>query len=281
MLPHVDVWGASISTYLATLVLALGAGTVVAVERGRRDGLAGRPLAIVAAAASLAGVAGSRVWSLVLERWVLLGEIDGDGLLAGSGFGLIGGLIAGAAAACGTARLVGLPLADMASALSPGVATGIAVGRLGCLLAGCCFGKPTLFPIALVFEDWDTTARPVGVPLHATQLYETAGAGMLAVGLWFAGRNHRLGLLLVGYGVLRSLVEPLRADYRGTVAGVPTTQAAAFCVILIGCLLWMMIASLRTREGAGAGPRTGSGPTSPGVAGPASPPQPTHGSGSS
>ena len=67
---------------------------------------------------------------------------------------------------------------DVTDVFAPGIALGHVVGRLGCLFAGCCFGKPTNVPWAITFTDPFARANvgtPLGVPLHPTQLYE-AGA---------------------------------------------------------------------------------------------------------
>ena len=73
-------------------------------------------------------------------------------------------------------------------------------GRLGCFAAGCCYGKPTDVPWAVVFTNPLAAANvgtPLGIPLHPTQLYE-AGAELLILilllvterrGKLFAGRT--------------------------------------------------------------------------------------------
>jgi len=59
------------------------------------------------------------------------------------------------------------PTADL---LAPAIALGHAVGRLGCLFAGCCYGKTCDLPWAITFSDPESLA-PLGIPLHPTQLY--------------------------------------------------------------------------------------------------------------
>ena len=55
------------------------------------------------------------------------------------------------------------------------------IGRFGCLLAGCCYGRPSDVPWAITFTDPVAAANvgtPLGIPLHPTQLYD-AGAELL------------------------------------------------------------------------------------------------------
>lgn len=240
MLPHVDIGSLRLPSYAVMLVLALAAGTVVAVERGRRDGVPSKDVVAIAVVACLAGLIGARMWSWIVELWPLTGELRVDGLTSTTGFSVFGGLVAGALATWAAARLRGLPFLSVADTFAPGVALAIGIGRIGCLLAGCCFGRPTLFPIALVFTDWDTAARPVGVPLHATQLYEMVGCVLLAVAVWRVphhSRGARLGALLTGYGVVRLACERLRADYRGLIVGVPTPTLVSLALVVVGALL--------------------------------------------
>src|SRR5262249_21384073 len=64
---------------------------------------------------------------------------------------------------------------------APGIALGHAIGRFGCLFAGCCYGKETSVPWAITFHDPFAAANvgtPLDRPLHPTQLYE-AGAELL------------------------------------------------------------------------------------------------------
>src|SRR3989337_1177907 len=58
----------------------------------------------------------------------------------------------------------GVDFAALADVYAPGLALGHAVGRLGCFSAGCCWGKPTEAPWAVIFTD-PYSARLVGVPL--------------------------------------------------------------------------------------------------------------------
>jgi phosphatidylglycerol:prolipoprotein diacylglycerol transferase len=47
-----------------------------------------------------------------------------------------------------------------------------AISRFGCLFVGCCFGKPTNLPWAIVYTNSDVVA-PLHVPLHPVQIYSS------------------------------------------------------------------------------------------------------------
>jgi phosphatidylglycerol:prolipoprotein diacylglycerol transferase len=106
-----------------------------------------------------------------------------------------------------------------------GVATGQIFGRIGCFLAGCCWGKECYpgFPLAVIFsrpEAADQVGTPLNVPLHPTQLYEAIPMIGVVLILMYS-YNHRkftgqqLCVYLLLYSVLRFTVEIFRGDPRG------------------------------------------------------------------
>ena len=77
-----------------------------------------------------------------------------------------------------------MPFWTTCDVFAPGIALGHVTGRLGCFAAGCCYGKPTDVPWAVIFTNPLAAANvgtPLGIPLHPTQLYE-AGAELLILG---------------------------------------------------------------------------------------------------
>ncbi len=90
-------------------------------------------------------------------------------------------------------------------------------GRLGCFLAGCCHGRPTDVPWAVVFTDPAAMVprRLLGVPLHPTQLYEAAAEGLIALALYplLAKKPGTVtAAYFMAYGVLRFILEYYRGD---------------------------------------------------------------------
>jgi phosphatidylglycerol:prolipoprotein diacylglycerol transferase len=94
-------------------------------------------------------------------------------------------------------------------------------GRLGCFLAGCCHGRPTDVPWAVVFRDPRSMVPPewLGVPLHPAQLYEAFGNACIAAvlyGLLLRTETKKPGLVaaayFAAYGVERFFLEFYRGD---------------------------------------------------------------------
>ena len=117
------------------------------------------------------------------------------------------------------------------------VAAAVAIGRLGCFYAGCCYGQPTDLPWGVVFDSVDSQPR------HPTQLYE-AMFHLSCVGffLWCAHKNwftgQRIKLYLILYASFRFVTEWLRPE--ATIyGGLTGYQMSSLCLIaLFGWLWW-------------------------------------------
>jgi phosphatidylglycerol:prolipoprotein diacylglycerol transferase len=78
-----------------------------------------------------------------------------------------------------------LPFIKLADVGAPVLAIGAAFGRVGCFLAGCCYGQPTSCPLGVCFISRTVPAALRDLPLHPTQLYESAGLLLIfALLLW-------------------------------------------------------------------------------------------------
>lgn len=172
------------------------------------------------------------------------------------GLAYYGGLVGGTAAALWVLRRDGLPLLKVVDVTAMGVAMGLFFGRIGCFLAGCCYGVITDHPFGAVFPAWSAAsegqfregllshpAMP-SHPVHPTQLYEALGCLFISVALsQWAPRRQRFdgqtGLLfLLAYGALRFALEYLRADDRGLYGGLSTSQWISVAIAVAVFVLW-------------------------------------------
>ena len=116
-------------------------------------------------------------------------------------------------------RLKKLPLWQTADIIAPGIALGHAVGRVGCLFAGCCHGKTCDLPWAVQFSHPESLA-PLGVLLHPTQIYSVlSNLGIFCVLIWLFKRKKFHGMVFLVYvmlySFLRAIIEFFRGDFRG------------------------------------------------------------------
>lgn len=105
---------------------------------------------------------------------------------------------------------------------APIIAFSYALGRVGCFLAGCCYGLACQLPWAVTFPRG--SEGPAGIGVHPTQLYATMWEGIVVVVLlWLQKSKSRLlskvgdlfWIWLMLHGLGRIFMEMFRADYRG------------------------------------------------------------------
>ncbi len=180
-------------------------------------------------------------WSGDVAFWILIGVLGGGRLayvllnwnqyadqplsalkIWEGGLVMYGGLILALVLGGWKAKKLGMPIWQSADfGLTAGF-LGQAIGRVGCLLVGDDFGKPTDVPWAITFPDplRAGSAFPpelAGIPVHPTQPYMTLKAlGLMLLGLWLLKRKRFHGqvacVLLMGYAVLRFVIEFYRGD---------------------------------------------------------------------
>ena len=153
-----------------------------------------------------------------------------------------GGFLGASAAAYVILRRDRFPFWKAADLTACTIPLGLAFGRMGCLLAGCCFGAISDAPWALSFpprspaseaqakEHLLASARLWSEPVHPTQVYESAASLLIAAVCLYgvAPRKRYDGQVFVAflalYAAARFVIEILRRDDRGGVLGLSTSQ---------------------------------------------------------
>ncbi len=176
------------------------------------------------------------------------------------GLAYYGGLIAASAFGIHFLRKERFPVlkgVDIAGMVIP---IGLFFGRLGCFLGGCCFGQPWDGPFAVSFPPGSPasdaqaelhllpTAHMHSLPVHPTQLYESLGCLVIAaVAMWGVAPRKRFDgqvmlFFLVSYSVLRYAIETVRADDRGGMFGLSTSQLLGVVIVAVCAGLWPWLA---------------------------------------
>jgi phosphatidylglycerol:prolipoprotein diacylglycerol transferase len=151
-----------------------------------------------------------------------------------------GGLLGALAVAAWYLRKTRLPALVVADAFAPAIALGHAIGRIGCFAAGCCWGTECHLPWAVTFTSMAASQLvgvPLGLPLHPTQLYESAAEfAIFGILYWRFGRPHGRGdiisLYLMLYGAARFLVEFFRYHEQGNLWGTPLDASQWISLVL-------------------------------------------------
>ena len=126
----------------------------------------------------------------------------------------------------------------------PGLALGQAIGRVGCLLAGCCYGMHYDGACAITFPPG--SSAPTGVPLFPVQpVSAIANLLLMVVLLLYLRRNKVYGrvtaLWLMLYSLGRGLIEIVRDDPRGNVGIFSTSQFISLIMFILGVALYVYL----------------------------------------
>ena len=168
-----------------------------------------------------------------------------------AGFVYLGGMIGSGLCGFFYCKVKGYAFFEKADFFAAGLAIGHAVGRLGCLGAGCCHGFPTTLPWGVRFTDPAAVVFPrewLGIPLHPTQLYEVAGEVTIFLLLVYYFQRRRIaktlapGLVsmayLVMYGVMRFTVDFWRGDDPTARIGPLTTSQGISLILIVAAALY-------------------------------------------
>lgn len=180
------------------------------------------------------------------------------------GLSLLGGLAGAAAVGVPAARRAGLPVRRLLDFAVPGIALGIAVGRIGDLVIADHLGKPTDVFLGYVCPATDTGSpcvAEIGEAVHQTALYDLVGAALVAAVL-FRLRHRGLprGALAMVFGVLYGAVRFVEGFFRIDVTHGTGLNGSQWTALVVGSASAVALAvTLRRscREGSGVGTNDG------------------------
>jgi phosphatidylglycerol:prolipoprotein diacylglycerol transferase len=196
----------------------------------------------------LVGFLGARI-VFIITRWSFFMENPIDMLKVWEG-GLVfyGGPLLTVPFIVWFTRKHKFPLWRTLDIIGPGLTIAHAFGRLGCLSAGCCYGKPTggNWGVVLNSELVDPSMR--GIHLHPTQLYESASLFILTAVLLYVFKRRKFDgqvtlIYFMTYPIIRSIIEIYRGDtIRGFVIGdwLSTSQFISILVFIAAFIVTIM-----------------------------------------
>ncbi len=241
----------TVYSYGVLLAISYLLGLWLAMRRARAWGLDANRVLDLGIYIIIAALIGAKLLLLVVDFDTFRQSPADLMSLARSGGVFYGGLILAVLVAFWYMHKYRLPLWTTCDVFAPGIALGHVTGRLGCLAAGCCYGRPTSLPWGITFTNPLAAANvgtPLGISLHPTQIYE-AGAELLILavllvterrGRPFAGRTFWGYMFL--YAVSRYIIENYRGDPRGTVFGMFSTSQFISLVLAplsLAMLVWL------------------------------------------
>ncbi len=233
----------SVHTYGVLVAAGFLLGLALAARQGRKEGIPPERIIDIGFYVLLSAIVGSRLLFVIVHAgYYLKHPLDVLKVWQG-GLVFYGGLCLAVPVALWYIRKHSLDRGMLMDIFAPSIAVGHAIGRLGCLSAGCCYGKPAGVPWAVTFIDPECLAMK-GVPLHPTQLYEALGEFLIFC-ILIVLRKHQsfkgqlLWTYVVFYSFLRFTVEFFRGDAaRGyIVGGISVSQGISVAIGLAAVLV--------------------------------------------
>jgi len=241
----------TIYTYGLLVASGFALGVVWSMREARKAGLDANQVLDLCFYLVLAAIVGSRLLFVVIDWDQYRAHPLNVFKLWEGGLVFYGGLIGAIILFIFFVRWKNMPFWLTSDVMAPGIALGQGIGRLGCLAAGCCYGRSADLPWAITFTH-ERCLAPLNQPLHPTQLYHSLWQFALFTVLILLKRRRRFfGQLFWTYcllhGVGRLVVERFRGDFRGAelLAGLTSTQMVSWALILVSVLMMMVLPRTR------------------------------------
>ena len=249
----VDLGPVTIHTYGILLAAAFIAGIWITSRNAKREGINPDSIWNLGLLIIFSALVGAKILLLFSDYQYYsqnLREIFSLSTLRSAGV-YYGGLMLALGSAVFYVLKKRLPARKMADLAAPGIALGQSIARLGCLSAGCCYGKPTHMPWGITFTSqyaYENVGVPLNIPLHPTQIYDSAAAFCLFLFLmWRLARKHIDGQIVLEflalYALARFAIEFYRDDDRGFVLYglLSTSQFIAILTFLGSVVLYYFL----------------------------------------
>ena len=248
-----EIGGLAVESYLFFYALGCLVGGIVFWSEVRRRRWPLETLIFVLLGCMFGAFAGSALFSLLFLDWTALPEHYRFGELLGRT--VVGGIAGGFLGVEITKKLIGYPHRT-GDAFAVAIPLGHAVGRIGCLLGGCCFGTPSNLPWAITYPagsvphafhvHWGLldASSLASLPVHPAPLYEIGFDLLLFAILWrmrnhFAERGMLFRLYLALYAGYRFLAEFIRGDSLLPEIGLkPVQYLLLTAAVYYGWIVW-------------------------------------------
>lgn len=233
----------TVYSYGLSLVLAFGIATFLVSREGRRYGLNPELSFNLSFIILVSGIIGARTLYVLLNLNYYLNNPVEIIMLTRGGLAWFGGLILGSLSCIVYLRYRNLGTYKIFDLIIPYVALAQAIGRIGCFLNGCCFGKASS-RFGLYFPVHDAILIP-------TQLYSSlALLGIYIILRVKQTRDHREGevfyLYLFLYSIWRFFIEFFRGDSKMFIFHLSTFQIFSIALFILSVI--MLIGSKRRRS---------------------------------
>jgi phosphatidylglycerol---prolipoprotein diacylglyceryl transferase len=227
----------TVHTYGTLIAIGFLIGLFIAIRTGGRQGIDSQKIMDMGLLLIISGVVGSRITYILMN----FSEYSSHPLnmlkLWEGGLVFSGGLLAAIIAISFYLRHHKLDFWRVGDVWAPAIAIGQAIGRIGCFMAGCCYGKETHAFCSVVFTNPKSIA-PLNIPLHPTQLYDSFSNFIIfAILMILSAKKKFQGQVLLWFLIMHStarlFIERFRGDDRGIFPGTNWTVTQFLAIIIL------------------------------------------------
>jgi phosphatidylglycerol:prolipoprotein diacylglycerol transferase len=245
----------TIHTYGLLVAIGFTSALLLTIRFGKKEGFPPNQVMDIGFIIILCAVVGSRIaYVLINIGYYLENPLDILKIWQG-GLVFSGGLIFVSFAMAWYLRRHSLSFWRVGDICAPAMALGQAIGRMGCFMAGCCYGKPTDLIWGVVFTHPNSLA-PLHIPLHPTQLYAAlSGFFIFGILLLLYRRKTFEGQIFLWFVILHStgrmLIERYRGDDRGLIPNseMTATQGVTLCILISAVVGLYILKSRQEKSG--------------------------------
>lgn len=228
--------------------LGFAAAVLIGCYRAKNLGLSPDHYTSIAMCVLIFGFLGGKLLHILTSFKAFLA--NPKALIGSEGFVVYGGIITGILTIVIYCKIKKLSALEYLDLLSPSVAINQAFGRIGCFMAGCCYGKETTSPIGVIFPEG--CLAPAGVKVLPTQLFSAVGDLLLFLVLLYVAKKRKkpgmvCGVYVLCYSIGRFIVEIFRDDPRGNIGALSTSQFIAIFTG-IGAIIYIVIIQKFVKE---------------------------------
>jgi phosphatidylglycerol:prolipoprotein diacylglycerol transferase len=240
ILCHIGSW--SIYSYHFFIVLGIFLGLVFFYRYSKKSGISQVAFTDISLISIISAYVGARLFQIlfVMPGFYFSHPLEMLYFWKG-GFVIYGAILVPPIFVYLYAKKNGLVLSRITDALAPSFSIGYGLGRVACLMQGCCYGKPTDLPWGITFpEGANAGMTPANIPLHPTQVYLVLQGLVIFFVLDFLFRRKKFDgeitlWFFIMYPITRIVIEYYRSDFRGDLFEpyLSTSQLISLIVVII------------------------------------------------
>ena len=210
IIPYISIFGKEVTSYSIFVGLGLIVGILwFYLTVSRENKTRGYNTFVIVLSALFFGALGSKILVIIENIKPLINDFSQISVFIYTGKSIVGGLIGGYIGVIIAKKILNIKEKRFGNQIAPAIALGMAIGRIGCFLTGCCFGIETSLPIGVDFGD--------GINRIPTQLIEMVFCLLLFILLFYRQKTNKElqpGILfynlILYYFIFRFFIEFIR-----------------------------------------------------------------------